>query len=52
MNHKDSLGLQHQVQEQIMANRYINAQFDLTTTDATDVYTAPSESRAIIQNRS
>ena len=33
-----------------MANRYKNAQFDLTTTDATDVYTVPSESRAIIQN--
>ena len=33
-----------------MANRYKNAQFDLTTTDATDIYTVPSESRAIIQN--
>ena len=33
-----------------MANRYKNANFDLTTTDATDVYTCPSESRAIIQN--
>jgi len=33
-----------------MANRYKNAQFDLTTTDATDVYTVPLESRAIIQN--
>ena len=33
-----------------MANRYRNAQFDLTTTDATDVYTCPEESRAIIQN--
>jgi len=33
-----------------MANRYRNAQFDLTTTDATDIYTVPSESRAIIQN--
>ncbi len=33
-----------------MANRYKNAQFDLTTTDATDVYTCPSNSRAIIQN--
>ena len=33
-----------------MANRYKNAQFDLTTTDATDIYTLPSESRAIIQN--
>ena len=33
-----------------MANRYKNAQFDLTTTDATDIYTVPSESRALIQN--
>ena len=33
-----------------MANRYKNANFDLTTTDVTDVYTVPSESRAIIQN--
>ena len=33
-----------------MANRYKNAQFDLTTTNATDIYTVPSESRAIIQN--
>ena len=33
-----------------MANRYKNAQFDLTTTDVTDIYTVPSESRAIIQN--
>jgi hypothetical protein len=33
-----------------MANRYKNSQFDLTTTDATDIYTVPSESRAIIQN--
>tara|TARA_E500000305_G_scaffold9796_1_gene6725 strand:+ start:126 stop:455 length:330 start_codon:yes stop_codon:yes gene_type:complete len=33
-----------------VANRYKNAQFDLTTTDATDVYTCPSNSRAIIQN--
>ena len=33
-----------------MANRYKNAQFDLTTTDATDIYTVPSESRAIVQN--
>ena len=33
-----------------MANRYRNAQFDLTTTNATDVYTVPSESRAIVQN--
>ena len=33
-----------------MANRYKNANFDLTTADVTDVYTCPSESRAIIQN--
>tara|TARA_E500000318_G_C3533628_1_gene201646 strand:- start:8 stop:337 length:330 start_codon:yes stop_codon:yes gene_type:complete len=33
-----------------MANRYKNANFDLTTTDVTDVYTVPTESRAIIQN--
>ena len=33
-----------------MANRYKSAQFDLTTTNATDIYTVPSESRAIIQN--
>ena len=33
-----------------MANIYKNAQFDLTTTDATDIYTVPSNSRAIIQN--
>ena len=33
-----------------MANRYKNANFDLTTTDVTDVYTVPSESRAIVQN--
>ena len=33
-----------------MANRYKNAQFDLTTTDSTDIYTVPSDSRAIIQN--
>ena len=33
-----------------MANRYRSAQFDLTTTNATDIYTVPSESRAIIQN--
>ena len=31
-----------------MANIYKNAQFDLTTTDATDVYTVPSNSRAIV----
>ena len=33
-----------------MANRYKNANFDLTTTDVTDIYTVPAESRAIIQN--
>ena len=33
-----------------MANRYKNANFDLTTTDVTDIYTVPSESRAIVQN--
>jgi hypothetical protein len=33
-----------------MANIYKNAQFDLTTTDVTDVYTVPSNSRAIVQN--
>ena len=33
-----------------MANIYKNAQFDLTTTNATDIYTVPSDSRAIIQN--
>jgi len=33
-----------------VANRYKNAQFDLTTTNATDVYTVPSNSRAIVQN--
>jgi len=33
-----------------MANIYKNAQFDLTTTAATDVYTVPSNSRAIVQN--
>ena len=33
-----------------MANRYKNANFDLTTTNATDIYTVPSESRAIVQN--
>ena len=33
-----------------MANRYKNAQFDLTTTNPTDVYTVPSNSRAIVQN--
>ena len=33
-----------------MANRYKNANFDLTTTAATDVYTVPAESRAIVQN--
>ena len=33
-----------------MANIYKNAQFDLTNTNATDVYTVPSNSRAIVQN--
>ena len=33
-----------------MANIYKNAQFDLTTTNATDIYTVPSNSRAIVQN--
>ena len=33
-----------------MANRYKDANFDLTTTDVTDIYTVPSESRAIVQN--
>ena len=33
-----------------MANRFKNANFDLTTTDVTDIYTVPAESRAIIQN--
>ena len=33
-----------------MANRYKNANFDLTTTAVTDIYTVPSNSRAIIQN--
>ena len=33
-----------------MANIYGNAFFNLTTTDKTDVYTCPSDSRAIIQN--
>ena len=33
-----------------VANIYRNAQFDLTTTDVTDVFTCPSGSRAIVQN--
>ena len=33
-----------------MANVYKNAKIDLTTTDNTTVYTAPSNSRAIIKN--
>jgi len=33
-----------------MANIYRNAQFDLDSTSVTDVYTVPSNSRAIIQN--
>ena len=46
MNHKDSPG----IRVRAMANRYKNANFDLTTTDVTDIYTVPSESRAIVQN--
>lgn len=33
-----------------MANIYKNAQFDLNVTTVVDVYTCPSNSRAIIQN--
>ena len=33
-----------------MANIYRNAQFDLNSTSVIDVYTVPSNSRAIIQN--
>tara|TARA_B000000477_G_scaffold68171_1_gene57159 strand:- start:1791 stop:2120 length:330 start_codon:yes stop_codon:yes gene_type:complete len=33
-----------------MANIYKNANFDLTNTNATDIYTVPSNSRAIVQN--
>ena len=33
-----------------MANIYKNAQFDLDVTTVVDVYTCPSDSRAIIQN--
>ena len=33
-----------------MANVYKNAKVDLTTTDNTTIYTAPSNSRAIIKN--
>ena len=33
-----------------MANIYKNAQFDLSTTDVTDIYQAPADSRAIVQN--
>ena len=33
-----------------MANIYKNAKVDLTTTDNTTVYTAPSDSRAIIKS--
>ena len=33
-----------------MANVYKNAKIDLTTTDNTTVYTAPSNSRAILKN--
>jgi len=33
-----------------VANRYKNAQFDLNSTNKTDIYTCPSNSRAIVQN--
>ena len=33
-----------------MANIYKNAQFDLDVTTVVDIYTCPSDSRAIIQN--
>ena len=33
-----------------MANIYKNAQFDLDSTGVVDIYTVPSNSRAIIQN--
>ena len=33
-----------------MANVYKNAKVDLTTTDNTTIYTAPSDSRAIIKS--
>jgi hypothetical protein len=33
-----------------MANIYKNANFDLSSTSVTDIYTCPSNSRAIIQN--
>ena len=33
-----------------MANIYTNAKVDLTTTDNTTIYTAPSDSRAIIKS--
>ena len=33
-----------------MANRYKNAQFDLNSTNKTDIYTCPANSRAIVQN--
>lgn len=33
-----------------MANIYKNAQFSLTTTGVTDIYTVPANSRAIVQN--
>ena len=32
-----------------MANKYIGVNFDLATTDVTDVYTCPSNSRAIVK---
>ena len=33
-----------------MANIYINAKVDLTTTDVTTLYTVPSDSRAIVKS--
>ena len=33
-----------------MANRYKNANFDLDVTTVVDIYTCPSDSRAIVQN--
>jgi hypothetical protein len=33
-----------------VANRYKNAQFDLNSTNKTDIYTCPANSRAIVQN--
>ena len=33
-----------------MANKYINAFYDPTTTGQETIYTAPSDARAIVQN--